>query len=331
MTSIEPKQYNEQLKNSSLKMMAKAWDAFDNVCDGLENCSYNRLHQDIFKALDCANSALCIMYSGSITAQNELAILRHLVTENHLCFKNCNLDFFKFYDNFINSASIIFHKKKVSKSFMKFIIQTEQILKSVESYNFFLNKKIFYTKEEQKLLNKKQRKIFSWCAGIIIFLFLLLPVYNYLDPIQIYQTQGQIFWKTDVNDGESEAQSLRFKVYGDNKFHDYIINAVEPLNCFSIRLDPVTENNVKIWIDYIEIDAKNIDTPLRYDFNNKIDGWISSSNTTKLTILDNALFFKTTGTDPVIRKNKIDVNQVFKIKIRMKVLLYKTYIQWIFS
>ena len=326
-----PEKYSEQLKNKSLNMMSKAWDAFDSACDGVESSSYDTLHQDIFNSLHFANNALCIMYSGSANAQSEFAILKHLITERHLCFKNCHLEFFKSYNKFINNPSAIFNKKKLSKEFRKFIDQTENILKSVESYNFYLNKKVFYTKEEHQALNRKQKKIAFWCAGVVLFLLLLFPVYKYLDPIQIYQTQGQIFWKATLNDGESEANSLRFKVHGDDEFHDYVISAIEPINCSSIRFDPVTEKNVRIWIDYIEIFSNDLEKPLRYNFSDKTDGWVSSNNTTKLTIFNGSLFFKTTGADPVLRKNKIAVNQVYKIKIRMKVLLYKTYIQWIFS
>lgn len=313
---MKPEQYNQELKNKSFKMMAQAWDAFD--------------HQDIFDALHCANRALCIMYSGSTQAQPELAILKHLVKERHLCFKNCQPEFFESYHKYKDKPAMIFHKKRVSKDFIKFINQTEKILKSVESYNFFLNKKVYYTKEEHQSFNQKQKKVAFWCVGVVVLLCLLFPVYKYLNPLQIYQAQGQIFWKASIDASESEANSLRFKVYGDGQFHDYSINALEPIDCFSIRLDPAGEKNVAIWIDYIEIYSKNLAQPLQYNFN-VADGWIASNHTTELLVSDGLLYFKTTGPDPVLRKNKIMVNQVLKIKIRMKVLLYKTYLQWIFS
>ncbi|GAB4131977.1 MAG: hypothetical protein Kow0040_12040 [Thermogutta sp.] len=65
---------------------------------------------------------------------------------------------------------------------------------------------------------------------------------------------GQLFWAT-ANSPQSEANSVRFKIVGDGRFHDYVLKVRESRRwrglITSLRLDPSTQSGVEFAIDEI--------------------------------------------------------------------------------
>ncbi len=77
------------------------------------------------------------------------------------------------------------------------------------------------------------------------------------DEPKTLQDVGQLFWQT-LTLHESEATSVRFKVQIDGQWHEYLLPVHENRRwrgtITRLRLDPCTNANVLVEIDYIRLE-----------------------------------------------------------------------------
>lgn len=328
----DPEKLTGELKKASFEHMAAAWNAFDDAMDAAEDKDrLDTLPELLAQAVDHALKSLCVLYSGNGDAAVKLEIVTHLIRERHECFRECDPLFLKNLNGFRENPSSHLQGKSVTKAFKRLLRETETVLKSVESYNFHLRKTVYYTKEAYARDNRRLKI----AAGAAFFFFLvtafLYLVYHNEKPIQEYVTKGQFFWLIHPEDQEAEEISLRFKVFGDGDFHDYTVEAVEPVSLVALRFDPCDEKNAQVWIDFMEIETRNGEKDRSFAFNQGTEKWYAKQDALPLKVRDGSLFIKTTGSDAAIRIDEIPLTDIVKIKLRMKVVLYKSFLQWIFS
>lgn len=73
-------------------------------------------------------------------------------------------------------------------------------------------------------------------------------------------SDGQLFWRTNVAESFNQPMSIRFKVIGDGKFHEYEIEVGKHRLWYGrvvdLRFDPVCVPDARIQIDYIRLIGK---------------------------------------------------------------------------
>jgi len=336
--STSPEKLTDELKHSASKLMASAWEAYDKSRQYKAKREYKEAYQYIFNAIHYGIQSVCVLYSGCADANAEVGLLKHLIVSKHVCFKQCHQNFSDQYEYWKADENNNFIDKKTTRDFNDFLNETETVLKAIETYNFYVKKQVYSIKEEsESLLSKKFIYISLGCVTLLFSL--LYPIYKYIDPVMDYEADGQIFWRPDTNTPESEHNSTRFKVCGDGQFHDYSIdtvsssarlNGADAIDIVSLRFDPIREQGALIWIDYIELYVRNNPIPILYSFERNKEGWEAGKDIEILELRDGCLFFNTTGRDPYLRKTDLKI-KISGMKVRMKVVIYKSFFQWIFS
>ena len=321
----------ENVKKVSFEHMAAAWNAFDDAVRSGDAKRFDEMSAQLSRALDHAVHSLCVLYSGVADIAAEPSILTRLIRERHICFRECAPDVPDAMRLFIEGEAAHVNGKGLTGEFLRHVRDVEIVLKSVESYNFQIRKEVYCTAADLKLRMNKQKIAIAVAAICCLGFISLYPLYRHVKPIQHYVSKGQFFWVSPGGAGETEDMSLRFKVYGDGTFHDYVIDAVEPIDIAQLRFDPCDEQNVKLYIDTLEIATREDDSPVVYTFDGSTGNWRNQNHTAPLEVRDGCLVTHTTGIDPGIRNNGVNRKGVHQIRLRMKVVLYKTFFQWIFS
>jgi len=322
---------NEDIKLAAVELMANAWADFDNAAEEKERGRYARIHEKIFRSLEYGIKSFCVLHNQSVDAEGKIELLGQMIASRHVCFRTCHKNFFSHYNYWKDHPSEIIYKKRLAAGFKRFYKEVEKVLKSIETYNFYLRRSVYSTKQEiADLKRKKKRLVSAICAFFAFVLFGLYPLYLVLDPVLLYKTSGQFFWTSASSPAENELNSVVFSVEGDGEYHEYIVSTPRPIDVIDLRLDPVREKKVRVWIDAIELSMKDQPAVI-FNFKNDKNGWISANHIDQIKILSGTLFFETTGNDPYLRKHQLNTRDLISIKIRMKISLRKTFLQWIFS
>jgi len=163
-----------------------------------------------------------------------------------------------------------------------------------------------------------------------IFVLLTLPVliYHYVDPIDNYEIDGQLFWKSKAKVPFSTKSSKRFPVISDNQSREYTIALDSPVNIFLLRLDPVNT----IGLTNIEIESIRLlgtgDVLLRQlVFDNSM--YWSCDNCIGLENNADTYRMRPTTNDPYLTSSAINQEGVSKIMIRMRAVSKKTFWEWL--
>lgn len=322
----------EAIKKASFDEMALAWNIFDQAMESLDRsetaASFAALLQ---KAVDHGINSLCVLYSGTANAEGKPEILVHLIREKHPCFRECDPTLLKKLNEFTENSSLHGKGGALSRSESTLARQVETLLKSVESYNFQVRKSIYYTQEAYHRDTRRWRFTAVFLSLSLLVIAFLYLVYRNEKPMQEYVTKGQFFWLTQPGHQETEEISLRFKVFADGDFHDYTVSAVEPISLVALRLDPCDEKRAQIWIDSLVIETRTPEKNRFFSFDENVEKWYTKQDALSLKVREGSLLVRTTGRDAAIRIDDMPMTDIVAFRLRMKVVLYKSFLQWIFS
>jgi hypothetical protein len=163
-----------------------------------------------------------------------------------------------------------------------------------------------------------------------IFVLLALPaiIYPYFDPIDRYELDGQLFWKSKPKVPFSAKNSKRFPVISDNQSREYTIALDSPVNIFLLRLDPVNA----IGLTDVEIETISLLGPgsvllRQLVFDNSM--YWSCDNCIGLENNADTYRMRPTTNDPYLTSSAINQEGVSKIMIRMRAVSKKTFWEWL--
>jgi hypothetical protein len=220
---------------------------------------------------------------------------------------------------------------RASADWRRTTAQAAILIKAVETYHFDRLRRI-YGNDHLEAERKRRLRIMQWAALTAAALVLIIyPLYRYARPVLHFETKGQFFWRQTADQPESEVRSLRFKVYADNRFHDYVIDTTAPVNLVALRFDPVVDPGARVWIDSIRLFEDGDDQPLTFNFDQDRGYWTATRDIGPLQLDEGCLVFDCTGKDPVLKKRHLAIKRLNRIEVRMKVRVYKSYVQWLLS
>ena len=322
--------FPERVKQLAFQSMVTAWDNYDFCLEYKQNHQWSKMLESLFASIYAAIESVTILYSASLESPGNTDLMKHLMREED-CFSSCHPNFFENFEYWTNNRKLLVNEHGLASDFKIFVKQVEDFLESIEQYYFRNKRRLYYTSFEQRLRHHKQKLLMIGILSLFFILVGLYPVFQYLHPTQVFQTKGQFFWTSDEINSESEEHSLNFEVKEDGKFHEYSLEMFSPLALKTLRFDPVQEKNADIIIDHIEYYIKDVEQPvLIQTFDDSETKWKANHHIDKFKVKNGVLFFHSLKQDPFIRQN-IEFSALVKIKVRMKVILYKNYVQWIFS
>jgi len=177
----------------------------------------------------------------------------------------------------------------------------------------------------------KKKRMLITVSGILLFVIvsILYPIYHHVKPVRIFRTHGQFYWTSLSNPIENEKNVLWFGITGDGEFHEYIIDIFQPVDVINLRFDPISEPKARVWIDYIELHCANGRLQL-FQFDDKETHLHSYARVDSVRNENGLLYFLTTGKDPILRMTNLNIQELVRVKVRMKVLFEETFLRWVF-
>ena len=324
----------ETLKKASFEEMAGAWNTFDEALEAMESggpLAAAPLADLFLKAVHHGIKSLSILYSGAADIEGKPEILLHLIREKHPCFGECDSSLLQRLNDLRDNGALYEKGGALFKKAKRISRQVEILLQSVESYNFHVRRDVYYTKEACRRDTRRWRFTVATVSLFLLVTAFLYLVYRHENPLQEYVTKGQFFWLTQPGTQETEEVSLRFKVFADGEFHDYTVSAVEPISLVALRLDPCDEKGAQVYIESLEIDTRTPQDKRIFSFDSGVENWYAKQDVFSLKTRDGALFIRTTGRDAAVRIDDIPMTGIVGFKLRMKVVLHQSFLQWIFS
>lgn len=202
------------------------------------------------------------------------------------------------------------------KTYQSALVSTREILAHELGY-----KKTLFTRT---VLNQ----IAAAVVAISLLILLSTAVYYFVQPMAIYDLDGQIFWKNKPGVPFSPENSGRFSVIANNQSREYSVNLNETQNIFLLRLDPVNKH----YLTEIEIESISLLGP-----DNKV---------LRKLVLDNSMYWscdncillenksstyrlRPAGNDPYLTSSRINVNGVKSLSIKMRAVSKKTFWEWV--
>jgi hypothetical protein len=214
--------------------------------------------------------------------------------------------------------------KDIYKEYQSTLVNARKILVSDLNYN----EKIWQKLKQTIITSTGLKRLSVVILSLIFLLILPMAIYHYVDPIDRYELDGQIFWKTKAKVPFTTKSSKRFPVISDNQSRDYMIALDSPVNIFLLRLDPVNA----IGLTDVEIETISLlgpgDVLLRkIVFDNSM--YWSCDNCIGLEKNSDTYRLRPTSNDPYLTSSAINQEGVNKIVIKMRVVAKKTFWEWI--
>lgn len=287
-----------------------------------------RQTQECIKALQASANCLirAIITSQGLSVSEQFPLekqLKELENSNDLCHS--------LYTNIYNVISLSTGSdtkneqiKALYKDYQSALIDARKLLVRNTNYNDKLRQKLrstFFTSVGLK-------KLSITLLPLVVVLLFSVAIYQYIDPIDSYDLDGQIFWKTSAKYPFTTKDSIRFPVVSDNQKRNYSVELESPANIFMLRLDPVN----KVGLSDIEVEAIRLfgsDNKLLREllFDNSM--YWSCKNCLKLKNDSMTYRMRPTSNDPYLTSSKINQDKVKKITITMRAVSRKTFWEWI--
>ncbi|MBF0279291.1 MAG: hypothetical protein HQM13_15960 [SAR324 cluster bacterium] len=200
-------------------------------------------------------------------------------------------------------------------------------------YNQLLKNELATLKDqEQFALHRKQfrrRLVVSIMLVGIIFAGLYWR-YLVLQPLHEFHDQGQIFWSSENRKDFSESFQEKFPVRIDGNFAEYQISFRNPAKINKIRLDPLTRQITQWDIDFIELSNPEGELVYSFNFGPEDQPWtrVNVSGDEK----GNGVWeLHPQNHDPFIISTVFPEYEVGAVKIRMRLLNYLPFWNWLFG
>lgn len=291
------------------------------------NRSFERSIEFLVNSINTGLTIITVCYSGETTCSANLALVEFLVTSEKL-FNKKHLFLLKTYSGWIEQPKT---NLPSAQDLAQWLSLAGLFIEAVDSYSHKAIKAWYSTPKSHQAERRFYRGM-RHLGGLIFSLLVLSYVLFFLKkPTQYNETKGQFFWTTIKNDLPSEEYSLRFKVIEDGAFHTYTIQSFVPITTTALRFDPITESHSKIWIDFIDYYTGDSLPVQTQSFDQSLDGWMPQQDMKVVRWEKGFLYLETSGNDPFLSHSNIKILELIAIKIRMKVLFYQSYIQWLFT
>lgn len=216
------------------------------------------------------------------------------------------------------------HIRKIYEDYQSTLTNARKILVRDLNYNEKIWQKlteIFYTRAGLKQLSVV-------ILPLIILIILPVAIYRYIEPMAIYDLDGQIFWKSKPEVPFSAQNSRHFKVIADNQSREYTVDLTNPEDIFMLRLDPVNKQYLtEIKIQSIRLLGQGDVLLRQLVFDNSM--YWSCDNCIGLEKNSNGYRMRPVNNDPFLTSSAINEEGVKKITIKMRVVSKKTFWEWI--
>jgi len=214
--------------------------------------------------------------------------------------------------------------KEMYKGYQDALANARKIL--VHELNY--NEKIWQKLKETFFTRSGLKRLSVVIVPLIALISLPVAIYRYIEPMAIYDLDGQIFWKSKPKVPFSAQNSRRFAVIADNQFRKYVVDLTDTEDIFMLRLDPVN----KQYLTEIEIESIRLlgqdDVLLRQlVFDNSM--YWSCDNCIGLEKNSKAYRMRPANNDPFLTSSAINEEGVKKITITMRAVSKKTFWEWI--
>jgi|GEM_PF-2959128 len=330
MVYLPPTDLSPVIGSRALAYIDAAWQAIDDMhaCGAKRN--FTQALEHLSQVFSQAAGAVAVLFSGNPDERPDLALLKRLIGSD-AAFGRCDvnaLDRLQYWQTHPEKRK---DGQRPSADWRRMAAQAAILVKAVETYHFDRLRRIYgndHLEIERKRRIRILQRVLLTAAAIVLILY---PLYRGVRPVLHFETKGQFFWRQTANQPESEVRSLRFKVYADNRFHDYVIDTTAPVNLVALRFDPVVDPGARVWIDSIRLFEDGRAQPVTFNFDQGRGYWIAVRDIGPLQISDGCLVFDCTGKDPVLKKRHLTIERLNRIEVRMKVRVYKSYVQWLLS
>ncbi|MCK5360068.1 MAG: hypothetical protein KAJ95_05545, partial [Gammaproteobacteria bacterium] len=125
--------------------------------------------------------------------------------------------------------------REIYREYQGTLIETRKILARDLNYNSRIREKFYQTIFTAAGL----KKLFPFIMMLVILVMLPAGIHHFFDPIDMYELDGQVFWKSRPGIPFSSKESKHFPVISDNKSREYTIDLDSTENIFLLRIDPV--------------------------------------------------------------------------------------------
>lgn len=216
--------------------------------------------------------------------------------------------------------------KAIYREYQNTLIEARKVLMRDLHYNEKRQKKLqqlFFTSTGLK-------QIFAVVLPLIVFLSLPLAFYHYVDPIDNFELDGQVFWKSKPKVPFTANDSRRFAVIADNQNREYTLSLDSPVNIFLLRLDPVNAIGLTD-IEIEEISLLGADNVLLRQLIFDSSMYWSCDHCVSLENDRSTYRMRPSSNDPYLTSSAIDQEGVSKIIIKMRAVSRKTFWEWVLA
>jgi len=216
------------------------------------------------------------------------------------------------------------HIRGIYEDYQSTLVNARKML--VHDLNY--NEKIWQKLKETFFTRAGLKQLSVVILALIILITLPVAIYRYIEPMAIYDLDGQIFWKNKPKVPFRAQNSRHFAVIADNQSREYVVDLTNPEDIFMLRLDPVN----KQYLTEIEIESIRLlgqgDVLLRQLIFDNSMYW-SCENCTGLERNSNAYLMRPANNDPFLTSSAINEKGVKKIAIKMRAVSKKSFWEWI--